>query len=144
MNPDYHEQCGPEFTSREHELFATALANIPLDTEVGFICGAAELEVLYRLSVAMSTHSPHGKGWERLGMRVFQVIEAQRAGDLDAELVEAFYRARAALTDDGLPDGPVATATFSDDEESPGEDVVSVEGGYVWHTDGRPPEPVQA
>jgi hypothetical protein len=30
-----------------------------------------------------------------------------------------------------------------DDDVSEGEDVVSEENGYRWHTDGRPPEPLQ-
>jgi hypothetical protein len=47
------------------------------------------------------------------------------------------------LRDSTNPDGLPAPALDPDDVVSEGEDIVAVEGGYTWHTDGRPPEPVQ-
>jgi hypothetical protein len=40
-------------------------------------------------------------------------------------------------------DGRLWTELDPGDEVSEGEDIATVEGGYVFHTDGRPPEPVQ-
>lgn len=150
------------YPTNEHRLFATILANTQLDAELGFITGAGELEVLHQLSLDMATRSPVGKGWEQLGYRVFEIIEAQRVGEMDAELAEMFYRARAALADDALPhvvaaevlqqnpaqgvwcdaDGRLHGELDPGDEVTEGEDQPTEEGGYVWHTDGRGPEPV--
>ncbi|ORA31567.1 hypothetical protein [Mycobacterium aquaticum] len=39
-------------------------------------------------------------------------------------------------------DGRLWTDLDAGDEVSEGEDIATVEGGYIWHTDGRPPEPL--
>ena len=98
VNSDYHHQPYHGHT-REHELFATALANIKLDIELGFLCGAAELDVLNDLAIAMATRSPRGQRWEYLGLKVFQVIEAQRAGELDSTMIDDVLVVRAEMAD---------------------------------------------
>lgn len=39
-------------------------------------------------------------------------------------------------------EGRLWTKPDSDDEVSEGEDIPTVEGNYLWHTDGRGPEPL--
>jgi hypothetical protein len=77
-----------------------------------------------------------------LGFHVFTLIEAQRAGEVTSELVENVLAAYFALKNDGLPPAPVDPLIVGEDEVTEGADVPSVEGGYIWHTDGRGPEPV--
>lgn len=151
------------YISREHQLLATILANVELDAELGFICGAAELAVLDGLALAMALHSPRGYGWLRLGRAVWHIVQAQREGAVTPELVEEYYEELAACTGTGLPEtvpdtvedgAPTQVWTDDDgrlwcdpdpgDEVTEGEDQPTVEGGYLWHTDGRDPEPVDA
>jgi hypothetical protein len=107
--------------TREHEEFASVLANVKLDEELGFLCGAGELDILHQLAIAMGTHSPRGEGWEWLGRCVFEVIEAQRAGQLAdmRELVADVLAARAEMKADGLPDAPVDPLIVGEDEVLP-------------------------
>jgi hypothetical protein len=72
-----------------------------------------------------------------------------QAGEVPDTLTPAMIES---LRDGPNPDGPPGVWTDEDgqlrceldpgDEVSEGEDVVSEEGGYRWHTDGRPPEPL--
>jgi hypothetical protein len=63
------------------------------------------------------------------------------------DLVAHFLRSRAEVEDfipaaspEGVPDD-LSGMDEPEDEVSPGEDIVMVEGGYIWR-DGQPPQPV--
>ncbi len=134
---DYREASGPDFTTREHLLFASALANVKLDSERGFSCTAMELDILRDLAVKMALHAPAGQGWEALGFAVFQIVEAQR-GNLDEglhpDMIELYWCKRAEMTDVLGP----TPADASVPDAVPSDLIESLRGGA---DDDGPPEP---
>lgn len=151
-------------------LFVGAVASLKVGDE-GAYCRSAEAQGLERMARAVQrrTESRLPREAALAGLAtVTRVLlsrtdgRAQDRADEEywrgpiADVIAHFLRLRAEVGDfiptaapTPVPNDPSDALRDStdqldpDDEVSEGEDIPTVEGVYLWHTDGRPPEPVR-
>ena len=138
-------------------LFVGAVAAVAVDS-AGVPHGdqPAERAVLTSLSDRLIAACPHPEGRARVAAyrcadAWLALVAARHPRECVRVAVRRWRDARGVFVDVFGPFGGAGGVSAVPGEGTLDADVVSqgrpdmptVEGGYVWHTDGRPPEPVQ-